>query len=228
MANRVYTHICGIYKITDPHTKRFYIGSSKNIPCRIKRHFSDLSKNRHCNSHLQRLYNKNPDLFVETILICKEKDLLFYEQLCFDGLRPAINNSLLAGRVEMTEKVREKISKKVSSLEFQLVVGPKISFSLKGKPKSKQHRLAISNARKGKNYGMIGEGHPMFGKSLSEEAKQKIRQNNEKLWTDPDRRTHYREKALLQWGDPVMRDAAGQRAREQHKQKLRSSSAPPG
>jgi len=50
--------ISGIYSITNIINKKIYIGSSKNIDKRIRKHFGDLRNNKHANSHLQNAYNK--------------------------------------------------------------------------------------------------------------------------------------------------------------------------
>ena len=54
-------------------------------------------------------------------------------------------------------------------------VGVKISAALKGKPKSKQHRANLSKAIS--KYFDTHDGHNL-GKSMSEEAKQKLREKN--------------------------------------------------
>ena len=49
---------CGIYKIENITTKKVYIGSSKEINKRLKRHIFDLNRNRHYNEYLQNSINK--------------------------------------------------------------------------------------------------------------------------------------------------------------------------
>lgn len=63
-----------IYMLTINNKK--YIGSTKDLRRRITQHKSDLKNNRHCNKHLQNLYNKY-GMFKLTIL---EKDLILTPQ----------------------------------------------------------------------------------------------------------------------------------------------------
>ncbi len=57
--------------------KMVYIGKSITIEKRIQRHFQELRKNRHCNQHFQRAFNKyGEDKFSTKILeICEENQL---------------------------------------------------------------------------------------------------------------------------------------------------------
>lgn len=103
---------CGIYKITSPSGK-FYIGSSINVSDRIARHKKHLEKKIHKNEVLQRAWEKyKGDLNFEQILICRKEDLLFYEQLCIDGLKPEYNLCPRASNTlgyKHTEETRAKL-----------------------------------------------------------------------------------------------------------------------
>lgn len=104
--------ISGIYRITDVVTGRFYIGSSKNIDKRLSEHKNLLKSKKHYNLKMQGTYNKRPDaLIYEVEFKCDEEYLLFFEQIYISGLKPAFNNSRIAGRVEFTQEVRDKISR---------------------------------------------------------------------------------------------------------------------
>lgn len=48
----------GIYKITNLINNKCYVGQSRNIESRIKKHFSDLEKNIHHSQYLQEDFNK--------------------------------------------------------------------------------------------------------------------------------------------------------------------------
>lgn len=102
---------CGIYKLISPSGK-FYIGSSKNIEWRFKVHSIKLSRGEHKNMALSRAYMKyNGDLSCKVIIICEQKDLIFYEQICIDGLKPEYNASRIASKVEWTPEIRLRRSK---------------------------------------------------------------------------------------------------------------------
>lgn len=81
-----------IYAITSPSEKR-YIGSAKNFPTRRRVHLWALRKGCHHSAPLQRAWNKyGGDGFVFSVmLVCEEKDLFFYEQICLDNLKPEYN-----------------------------------------------------------------------------------------------------------------------------------------
>ena len=73
---------CGIYKIYNNKNGKFYIGSSKNIENRWKRHKIRLSRNYHPNQHLQASWNKYGESAFELNIIeeCLEEKLLEREQ----------------------------------------------------------------------------------------------------------------------------------------------------
>lgn len=48
----------GIYKIINQQTGKYYVGSSRNIPRRWKKHTKMLNANRHVNKKLQNAWNK--------------------------------------------------------------------------------------------------------------------------------------------------------------------------
>lgn len=50
--------IIGVYKITNTETKKYYIGYSKDVIKRFKRHVDTLKTKKHQNVVLQRAYNK--------------------------------------------------------------------------------------------------------------------------------------------------------------------------
>ena len=48
----------GIYKIINIENKKVYVGSSVNLKSRKYEHYRNLKNNKHCNTYLQRAYNK--------------------------------------------------------------------------------------------------------------------------------------------------------------------------
>ena len=82
---------CGIYKITcNDHS---YIGSSINIYYRLKRHVSDLLKNKHANKYMQNAFNKyGRDSFMfEVIEECSKDVLIKTEAYYIESISPDLN-----------------------------------------------------------------------------------------------------------------------------------------
>jgi group I intron endonuclease len=82
---------CGIYKLTcNDHS---YIGSSINIYYRLKRHISDLLKNKHANKYMQNAFNKygkNSFMF-EVIEECSRDMLIKTESYYIESMSPDLN-----------------------------------------------------------------------------------------------------------------------------------------
>tara|TARA_R110002020_G_scaffold252249_1_gene466063 strand:+ start:136 stop:774 length:639 start_codon:yes stop_codon:yes gene_type:complete len=90
----------GIYKISCG--KRFYIGSSKNMPVRWQNHQSAFRRGNHANAYMQNLWNKTRGhgFDFEVLISCAEDMMLSLEQnlidhhwgdKCFMNLSPKAN-----------------------------------------------------------------------------------------------------------------------------------------
>lgn len=103
---------CGIYCIENLITNKQYIGSSKDIYHRLKRHLCDLRKQRHGNPHLQNSFNKyGEEAWVSKILeICCEEELLNKEQKYINILKPKYNKILTPVRPNLPQSSKDKIS----------------------------------------------------------------------------------------------------------------------
>ena len=135
------TTTCGIYKLTSK-SGGTYIGSSCRTERRFKDHRRELLAGNHKNNILQKAFNKYGPLTEEVILICKREDLLMYEQIFLDELRPRYNLPGIAGHIEMTPAVRAKISA-----------------SGMGRQVSKRSRLMSGLAQKGKTISLERREH---------------------------------------------------------------------
>ena len=196
---------CGIYSITNILNGQRYIGSSVDIRNRWRSHRNMLRTNRHHSAYLQNSYNANGETnFVFAIIEeCPENSskqfLIEREQHYLDELVPEYNGSKIAGRVDMTLEVREKISKKAlgrssafkgrkHTEESKKLIfdnhadckGEKGAFY--GKKHTKEAKILIGNSKRGdKNYFygkqrsdhselMTGENNPFYGKQHSKET----------------------------------------------------------
>lgn len=76
-----------------------YVGSAVNFSRRWGNHKSDLRKGIHCSTALQRAWNKYGEtgLKFEKLLLCEPCNLLMYEQIFLDLLKPVFNTAKIAG-----------------------------------------------------------------------------------------------------------------------------------
>ena len=117
--------ISGLYRIINKINNKFYIGSTTNIIERFYNHRSQLNRNIHDNSYLQRSWNKygkdNFDFI--TLKECEEKDLITEEQ---KELNTHFGN------------------------DYCYNLSPSADVSMRGVPRSEEVKLKISLAQKGK------------------------------------------------------------------------------
>ena len=166
--------ISGIYSIGRIGTDDLYIGSSNDIPKRLKRHFSQLRNNKHHSKYLQRVYNKygEESLEIKIIEYCNVDILIEREQYYLDTLQPIFNTNTIAGRTviygrTMSDEVKQKIkatnaAKKAAGIKRQRQpmneeTKKKISEAQRGKPReyakkprSAETKRKISESQKGK------------------------------------------------------------------------------
>ena len=104
-----------VYQITFTGL-RTYVGSSKNYGARRKQHLNALRRGNHHSKPLQRAFEKYGEhkIRFQITLICSTSDLLFYEQLAIDGLKPRYNVNVTArGGHPITAETRAIISSSV-------------------------------------------------------------------------------------------------------------------
>jgi len=108
--------ISGIYQIINTKNGKFYVGSLKDCYARKGRHFRHLKNRTHYNDYLQRSFDKyGESSFVFLVLEedIPENSLLSIEQLYLDEIskdkQHSMNAGFIAGRVEMTDEIKQKI-----------------------------------------------------------------------------------------------------------------------
>jgi len=162
----------GTYTITNRENGKVYYGSSSNIDRRWKEHRKALRRGEHGNPHLQRSWNKyGPASFTFAVFdYCDVEDLHAYEQILLDqhaGKDYCYNIAKDAVSPMRGRKHSEETKRKVS----QALLGKTHSEETKRKMRKPKHS---EEYRRKLSQVMKGENNPMYGKTLSEEAKQKI------------------------------------------------------
>lgn len=143
---------CGIYAISSP-SGNYYIGSTSCFYKRFWEHKRALKNKNHVNPILQNAYNKyQKELKFETLFVCCESDLLYYEQILMNRLRPEYNIALFAdspmrGRTTSAE-TRKKLSLAHLGRRVSAETREKIRLAKTGKPLSEAHKKAISETLK--------------------------------------------------------------------------------
>ena len=169
----------GVYKITCLDNGRFYIGQALNIEDRWKRHLRSLKREKHCNIHLQRVYDKYG------------KDSLKFEilALCPSQLLDPIENGYLKLYVgtENCMNIARDAKNSWKGRKHTEETCAKMREAAKGKKLSEEHKAAISKAGKGRVFSdetraklsLANTGkQPWLGKKHSEETKKKMSISN--------------------------------------------------
>lgn len=177
--------ISGLYRILNIVNGKCYIGSSKDIAKRWDKHKRMLVNMKH-NPKLQNAYNKygKENFRYELLLLCVDKDLLFYEQKALDIYKPEYNVLQIAGSslgckfsVEVRRKMSEDRKGKMPSFKgykHSEESKKKMSEKLKGKRSWNKGISFSEESRKKMSESKRGKTSPRKGKKQSEEAKLRI------------------------------------------------------
>lgn len=214
---------CGIYRIVNRSNGKFYIGSSARLKDRKATHFAQLRKNRHANSYLQNAWNVEPEKSVfefNAFIFCRKEDLISMEQSCIDIMKPSYNLSAVAGKIEMTELVRKKMSDKKKGKPSPRL-GVKLSFEqiektaskLRGRPSPKKGTVTgIAPWNKGINQSeetkcKLKNATRLLWKNEEYCAAQKEarKRTAKEKWKDPEYRAQQIARAKARWHDSTYR-----------------------
>jgi group I intron endonuclease len=179
--------ISGIYKITCLATNKIYIGSSFDVEARIKKHFTQLEKNKHINQHLQSSYNLyGKSKFIWDIIEkCRIEDLLVLEQFWMDKTKCydrdiGFNNCIKSDR-PLGYKHTNESKKIMSELKKGKKLKPETILKIKkantGKKRTEEQKQKMSKIK-------LGNKNPMYGRKEQEDHKKKRMQNclNKPRW----------------------------------------------
>lgn len=159
--------IIGVYKISNTLSGRYYIGYSTNINKRFTVHRCKLKQNYHDNIFLQRAYNLDgEDKFIyEIIHICdteekaKEIELQYLTDLSIRNVIYNLNYNNSGGDLLKNHPDKEKIRERINN-------------------SCKETLSKMSLEERKQKYGILGEKNGMYGKTHTEEVRQKISQTH--------------------------------------------------
>ncbi len=159
--------IIATYKIINIITEKFYYGSSKDVLNRFRTHLTKLQCNKHPNIFLQRTYNKHTlsnfrfviDKFFDTV-----EDALEYE----DGILKSDLYGSVLYNLNQHAKGGDIISYHPRKQEIcEQIRGTLIKMNSKYSPEERKVR-----------WGRNGTKNGMWGKTHTDEVKEKLRQVN--------------------------------------------------
>ncbi len=177
-----YKKIAGVYEIRNTLNNKVYIGSSVSLSRRMSVHRLQLSKGNHPNPHLQFAFNKyGQDAFhIKPLIICAEKDILFYEQRIMDGYKAnqpeyGYNTRIVVetcAGIKKTPEQRQKLCESARRGPAHHYYGKKLSDAAIAASLEYKRTHVVTDATKAKmrESSNRGERHHFFGKSLSEAA----------------------------------------------------------
>ena len=174
-----------VYKIINKINDKKYIGSTKDKKKRWKEHRRKLRKGCHENIYLQRSWDKYGSINFEFSVVekvDKSSNLIEREQYYMDEFESEYNIVPKADGSEMSEDTRAKISESKKGEKHPLYgehrseeTKRRIGEGNKGKELSKKTKRKISE----NHADMSGKNNPFYGKTHSQEIREKLRKANE-------------------------------------------------
>lgn len=155
--------IIGVYRISNILSGRYYIGYSTNINRRFTVHRSKLKQNCHDNIFLQRAYNLDgEDKFIyDKIHICdtedeaKEIELQYLTDISIREYLYNLNFNNSGGDLMSYHPDKEKIREKILKSHSETI-----------------SKMSLEDRKE--KFGRCGEKNGMYGKTHTEEVRQKI------------------------------------------------------
>lgn len=143
----------GIYQLRNTVNGKCYIGSTKRLVARKSKHLTTLREGNHDNAHLQNAANKygGNSLMFEVLLLCDPENLLLYEQMCIDCLKPEYNICPTAGNclgVRHTEESKRNMSVSKKGIRHSEESRRKMSIAMKGNTNPKGHVVSEETRKK--------------------------------------------------------------------------------
>lgn len=147
---------CGIYKITCLRSGKIYVGSSRDIKTRIRRHFAELSRKTHKNKHLQSAFNLyGESAFQWKVLehVIKTESLQEREQFWIDETQCfrreiGYNIAISAENRTLSQETKAKMSERAKKRPSNYYAYAKALYT--GRPISEAQKKQISKTLAGR------------------------------------------------------------------------------
>lgn len=141
-------HATGIYEIRNVVNGKRYVGSAVDFANRWRVHAQSLKRGDHHSKPLQRAWSLyGPGAFhFNKLIACEKADLLMYEQIAMDAMKPEYNCAKVAGSMlgyKHSDETRKKLSDAHKGLPSYR----------KGVAHTDETKAKISDSRKGKGGG---------------------------------------------------------------------------
>lgn len=159
--------LAGVYKLTDPATGVYYIGSSGNLKSRLSQHLSDVKKGRHHSVRLQLHHNSNIDVKwkLETLLLTDDREAAYRHEE--ELIKASIDDPLM---LNVNIKAKGAALRKGSVEEIRRVAKLVETLVAKYEAMTAEERKVI--------YGSPGERNGMCGRQHTDEVKRRISELN--------------------------------------------------
>lgn len=149
--------MAGVYQIYNTETGKRYIGSSINVERRLKEHYRNLKKHKHCNQHLQNAWNKYEEyLIFEPLEYCEPDECLKLEQQYIDYYNSAnrengynIDTQAASAGKHLSDETKDKIRQKATGRKWSDELRQNWLKSNIGKKKPKQSETMKKKYKEG-------------------------------------------------------------------------------
>ena len=173
----------GIYEIVNLTNGKRYVGSAVNFKRRWYMHRWELRRGEHRNTHLQATWDKHgEDKFgFRPLLACDRHNLVMYEQIAIDALRPEYNICKVAASTigfRFSEESRAKLSHRARAENLSPETRARMSASQAKRthpPETRAKISAIVRGRKESDETRARKSASLLGHSVSEETRAKLR-----------------------------------------------------
>lgn len=170
----------GIYEIVNLKNGRRYVGSAVNLGRRWYMHKYHLMRGTHWSAHLQATWNKHGDsnFAFRPLLLCARQNLIMYEQIAINALKPEYNKCPTAGSSlgrKASPETLAKLSARASNISAETRARMSAGQSRRRHtPETKAKLSAIFSGRIVSQETRAKNSASLMGHSVSAETRAKI------------------------------------------------------